>query len=131
MDKPPRPTRHEVFLNYKIWLSGLTGHGKVSAEAFALLEQTAISGRLTQAAEALGISYRKAWGLIKEAEEILGYALLDTQRGGKDGGNSSLTPAAHKLLEAYHALQQKFDRQVEEAYQEFISKLASKDSPNL
>jgi molybdate transport repressor ModE-like protein len=123
MDKPPRPTRQEVFLNYKIWLSGLTGHGKVSAEAFALLEQTAKVGRLTQAAEAIGMSYRKAWGLIKEAEDILGYPLLDTQRGGKDGGNSSLTPAALKLLEAYHALQQKFDKQVEEAYLEFLAKL--------
>lgn len=123
MDKPPRPTKTEVFLNYKIWLSGLTGHGQVNAETFGLLEGIKRFGTLKAAADNMLMSYRKAWGAVTEAEEILGYPLLDKHRGGKDGGNSSLTPAAVKLLEAYQALQQQFDERVEAAYADFISKL--------
>ncbi|MDO8898462.1 MAG: LysR family transcriptional regulator [Bacteroidales bacterium] len=119
MDKPPRPSKTNVFLNYKIWLSGLTGNGLIEDETFGLMEKIVEKGTLKAAADEAGMSYRKAWGKIRSAEEILGYALLDKHRGGKDGGNSSLTPAAFKLLEAYRALQQQFDDSVEHAFNTF------------
>ena len=123
MDTPPRPTRTDVFLNYKIWLSGLTGNGQIQPEAFSLLENIRNSGTLKAAADAADMSYRKAWGIITDAEEILGYSLLEKHRGGKDGGNSTVTPAAIKLLEAYQALQQRFDESVEKAFEEFVLRI--------
>jgi molybdate transport system regulatory protein len=71
----------------------------------------------------LNISYRKAWGDLKNAEEFLGYKLLEKQRGGKSGGTSVLTDKAHKLIEAYEALQQTFDEKIETAFQEFKKKI--------
>lgn len=123
MDKPPRPSRSDVFLNYKIWLSGLVGHGQIQSETFALLEAIRNHETLKSAADSLGLSYRKAWGQISVAEQILGYSLLVKQRGGKEGGKSSLTSSAIKLLEAYRALHQRFDESVEAAYTDFINKL--------
>ena len=64
MDKPPRPSRSDVFLNYKIWLSGLVGHGQIQSETFALLEAIRNHETLKSAADSLGLSYRKAWGQI-------------------------------------------------------------------
>lgn len=126
MDKLPKPSKTEVFLNYKIWLSSLTGHGQISGETFKILEITAEKGNLSAAAETLQISYRSAWGKVRDAEEILGYTLLTKQRGGKDGGNSTLTPAALKLLEAYKALQQEFDDSVEQAFKAFLQNISSR-----
>jgi len=126
MDKLPKPSKTEVFLNYKIWLSSLTGHGQISGDTFTILELTAEKGNLSAAAELLHMSYRNAWGKVRDAEEVVGYPLLTKQRGGKDGGNSTLTPAAYKLLEAYKALQQKFDESVEQAFHEFLQKISSK-----
>jgi len=126
MDKLPKPSKTEVFLNYKIWLSSLTGHGQISGETFNILELTAEKGNLSAAAETLQISYRSAWGKVRDAEEILGYTLLTKQRGGKDGGNSTLTPAALKLLEAYKALQQEFDDSVEQAFKAFLQNISSR-----
>ncbi len=123
MDKYPKPSRKDVFLKYKIWLSGLVGDGKVEDFTYDLLVLIHEKGSLKAASNALRVSYRKAWGNLQKAEEILGYPLIDRQRGGKDGGNSSLTPAAIRLLEAYRALQQKFDDSVEEAFREFREKL--------
>ncbi|PKP53619.1 MAG: ModE family transcriptional regulator [Bacteroidetes bacterium HGW-Bacteroidetes-1] len=123
MDKPPRPSRKEVFLNYKIWLSSLTGHGQIENDTYQLLEIIDSKGTLRAAAEDAGMSYRKAWGKITSAEDILGYPLLEKHRGGKNGGNSTLTPASHKLLEAYRALQQRFDDSIEEAFNDFVKNL--------
>lgn len=128
MDKLPRPSKTDVFLNYKIWLSGLTGHGQVEEETFSLLEQTQHHGSLAAAANALQMSYRKAWGKIQDAEETLGYPLLNKQRGGKDGGNSQLTKDAIKLLEAYRALQQKFDDSVENAFKSFLEAIKREEN---
>ena len=82
------------------------------------------NGSLKAAADQKGISYRKAWGDIKKAEELLGYQLLERQRGGKSGGNSSITKKGQKLIEAYEAFQQKLDDSVEKAYAEFKDQLS-------
>ena len=119
MDKPPKKNKRDVFLTYKIWLSGVTGDGKISDSTFALLHHIKELGSIKTAATEVGMSYRKAWGDIEQAEAILGYQLIEKHRGGKDGGNSSLTAGGQKLLEAYHALQQRFDDSVEEAFTEF------------
>ncbi len=123
MDKPPKPSRKDVFLKYKIWLSSITGDGQINDSTYDLIEQIDKLGSLKAASQALGISYRKAWGDLEKAEEILGYELTEKQRGGREGGTSVLTPAAHKLMEAYKALQQKFDDSVEEAFEEFRRKM--------
>lgn len=78
------------------------------------------------AAHKMGVSYRKAWGDLKNAEKLLGYDLTVPTRGGKDGGNSCLTEKGIKLLEAYDALHSRMDDAVESAYQEFRQKINNK-----
>ncbi len=112
-----------VFLQYKVWLSAMTGDGAVGETEYRLLKHIATSQSLKAASDDIGVSYRKAWGDLKKAEEILGYQLIEKQRGGKTGGTSVLTERAHKLIEAYEALQRTFDEKVEEAYQEFKDKI--------
>ena len=70
----------------------------------------------------MGISYRKAWGDIKKAEELLGYELTEKIRGGINGGKSNLTGKAKNLLEAYDTLHKKLDSTIEDAYAEFKEK---------
>lgn len=123
MAKRGKANRFNVLLNYKLWLSSMSGEGIISEEVYTLLNGVRDRGSLKAAAEGAGLSYRKAWGDIKHAENLLGYELTDKTRGGKDGGQSVLTPSAVKLLEAYAALQQKLDDAVEAAYEELKNKL--------
>ena len=113
----------KVFLNYKVWLSSITGNGIVGDTEYQLLKHIVENKSLKAASEHIGISYRKAWGDLKKAEELLGYQLLDRKRGGKNGGTSEVTNRAKKLIEAYEALQQTFDDQVESAFKEFQDKI--------
>jgi molybdate transport repressor ModE-like protein len=114
-----KPSKFEIFLNYKLWLSSVTGEGIIEEDRYKLLQLIREKGSLKAAAKEIHISYRKAWGDLKKMEELLGYELIIRQRGGKDGGQSQLTEKAIKLLEAYDVLHTKMDDAVEKAYEEF------------
>ena len=122
-----KPSKFEIFLNYKLWLSSVTGEGIIEEDRYALLKQIHELGSLKSASDKLGISYRKAWGDLKQAERLLGYDLITRKRGGKSGGESFLTEKAKKLLEAYDALHTRMDDAVEQAYEEFRNKTKNMD----
>lgn len=126
MVKRRKSSRFNVLLNYKLWLSSMSGEGIISEDVYTLLVGINDYGTLKAASEKAQISYRKAWGTIKEAENILGYELTRKLRGGKDGGQSLLTDEARRLLEAYAALHQKLDDAVEAAYEEMRNKMEKK-----
>ena len=60
----------------------------------ALLAGIESGGKLTQAAEAAGISYRHAWNLVDQWEGFFGAALLEKEQGR----GSTLTPLGERLL---------------------------------
>ena len=56
---------------------------------------------LRAAAMSIGMAYSKAWTILKNAQQSLGFKLLDSTTGGKHGGGATLTPEGEKLLDAY------------------------------
>ena len=46
-----------------------------------LLSSIQTDGAILQAAKAVNLSYRHAWGLLREAEKVFGGALLEKKRG--------------------------------------------------
>ncbi len=116
---------NNIKFNYKIWLStnddkGIMGDGK-----WKILKAIEEYGSLKAATEALGITYRRTWGDLKEIEETLGFPLLERSRGGKDGGQTQLSPEGKKLVEAFDSFHKKVDQTIEEAFDEFRQKLNS------
>jgi molybdate transport repressor ModE-like protein len=86
---------------YKFWLE--TDDGYVFGEGtFELLEGIREKGSLTASAQDLHMSYRHAWGIIKQMEKNLGQTVLITYKGGKHGGGGAkLTPIGTRLLRTY------------------------------
>ena len=56
---------------------------------------------LRSAAADMGMAYSKAWTIIKNSEKALGYPLLTSTTGGKNGGGAALTAEGEALLTAY------------------------------
>ena len=81
----------------------LLGPGRV-----ALLRTTAELGSLYKAAQALGMSYRWAWGRIRDSERELGFNLLAQDVPGR-GRRKTLTPEARELLVWYTSLEKSLD----------------------
>jgi len=108
---------------FKLWLStrdieGVFGDGK-----WRLLKAIESTGSLTSASESLRISYRKAWGDLKKAQEALNVALVKKQRGGILGGQTTLTEQGKKWIKAYTRFRSDIEKAVEKAYEKHIKAL--------
>ncbi|MCB2221828.1 MAG: LysR family transcriptional regulator [Bacteroidetes bacterium] len=108
-----------VRFNYKIWLSTADDQGILGDGKWQILKAIEKHGSLKAATQALNITYRRTWGDLKKIEEMLGFAILEKERGGKDGGKSTLTPEGKKLVEAFDEFHEKMDSYMEEAFEEF------------
>lgn len=75
---------------------------------------------LRSASAQMGLSYSKAWRLLKTAEADLGIPLMATQKGGAQRAGSTLTPEGEDLLERYLAFEQEARRQVQAAFDKYF-----------
>jgi molybdate transport system regulatory protein len=108
---------------FKLWLNikdvqGVFGDGK-----WRLLGAINKKGSLKQASEALGMSYRKAWGDLKKAQGALRVTLVEKQRGGVLGGKTTLTSQGKKWVKAYTRFRSDIEKAVAKAYKKHIAGL--------
>ncbi len=100
---------------FKIWLDD---KGKVFGRGPSeLLKRVEATGSLNRAASQMGMSYSKAWRLIKTMEEKLGFALLDKKVGGPAGGGSKVTPRARELIKRYDRFEKDVKESIERIYE--------------
>lgn len=72
-----------------------------------LLEQIDKTGSISAAGKAMGMSYKRAWGLVQALNEGFGQPLVESSRGGAEQGGARLTDAGRSVLEHYRAMQNK------------------------
>jgi molybdate transport system regulatory protein len=114
---------YNIFLKFNVWLEDTKGESILGNGKFELIEGIDQLGSLKAAADKMGISYRKAWGMIRDAEEKLGFCLTEKHRGGQHGGNSVLTPEGKELIEAYKELLLEFDEAIYQITKKFFNKV--------
>jgi molybdate transport system regulatory protein len=100
---------------FKLWLE-VDGALVMSDYRAVLLEHVRRTGSLRAAADALDLSYRRAWGKVRELEQSLGYPVMHSEAGGHGGGKSQLTAAGEQLLEQYEAFQAECSAAIASAY---------------
>ncbi len=83
------------------------GHPRFGPGKAALLELIRDQGSITRAGKAMGMSYKRAWSLVEEMNAMFVAPLVESSRGGADGGGARLTVAGAAVLAAYRALEQK------------------------
>ncbi|PLX22091.1 MAG: hypothetical protein C0597_02840 [Marinilabiliales bacterium] len=123
MAGPKGSKYYDVFLKFNVWLENTGGESILGNGKFELIEGIDQLGSLKAAADKLGISYRKAWGMIRDAEEKLGFCLTEKHRGGQHGGNSVLTEEGKELIEAYKELLIEFDEAIYQITKKFFNKV--------
>lgn len=85
-------------------------------DLFNLLDYIKNHGSITSAAQKLDVSYRYAWGLIRDAEKTMGLKLVEKKVGGHSGGGTFLTDEGRKILLKY----KKFKNEVDGNLHQFI-----------
>jgi molybdate transport system regulatory protein len=76
------------------------GPGKV-----LLLEAVDEHGSISAAGRAIGMSYKRAWDLIDEMNQIFASAVVDSKSGGKQGGGATLTALGNRVVKTYRAME--------------------------
>jgi molybdate transport system regulatory protein len=76
------------------------GPGKI-----ALLEAIRSTGSISAGARSLGMSYRRAWLLVKEVNHALREHAVTAETGGRSGGGAALTPVGQRVINLYRAIE--------------------------
>jgi len=97
----------------------LTENAYVGPGRADLLDGIARTGSISAAGKAMGMSYKRAWGLVQALNEGFGRPLVETARGGAAQGGAHLTPLGEEVLARYRAMQ----RATEAAIAEDVSAL--------
>lgn len=90
------------------------GFGPGVARLMRLVEQY---GSISAACKEMGLSYSKAWKMVKSTEEDLGFPLMAGTRGGEHGGNTVLTREGKEMLERYTAFMEEADQELTRLFQ--------------
>lgn len=97
-----------VDVGLNIWLK--SGKETVFCQGRALLlERIREHGSLRQAAKSLRMSYRAAWGKLKQTHDVLGYELIALSGSGPK--RYRLTRRGQEILEAYWSWRKKVEAQ--------------------
>ena len=78
-------------------------HGPAD-KRIAILRQIGAGGSISQAARAVGVSYKAAWQALDTLTNLAGVPLVERVVGGAGGGGAVLTPAGQALLDAAQAM---------------------------
>lgn len=96
-----------------LWLEH-DGQVAISLWRVALLEAVGRTGSISSAAEQMRVPYRVAWSKIRQMEDALGVALIETRTGGADGGGAVLTEAAERYVTSFRGLRGRLEAWVQE-----------------
>jgi len=130
MAGPKGSKYYDIFLKQQIQLVTKEDDTIINEEGFTLLTEIKKEQSIVAASRNMGISYRKAWGLLREIENVLGFQLVGKHRGGKDGGKTDLTSEGLELTNAYIDLKAELEENVHDTVKNFfkrINKIAGKE----
>lgn len=80
--------------------SAAIGPGKI--RLLELIEET---GSISAAGRAMDMSYRRAWLLVDELNQIFREPVATTAHGGRAGGGASLTPFGKRVVAGYRKME--------------------------
>lgn len=92
------PDNNDAILRLRVWIEQ-EEELYIGIGSTLLLQHIEKLGSLRKAAEALGMSYRRAWGKLKNAEQRIGQPLVEKTKG--KGQRFNLTPFGKELMEQF------------------------------
>lgn len=105
----------------KVWIEDdlhnlIFGGGKT--EVLEFIDQT---GSIKEAADKVGMNYKKAWSHVKILQENIADELVVVNKGRANGG-TTLTPKARELIQAYKILQHDINEYSKKRFKELFEK---------
>lgn len=113
--------KHNIKPKFKLWLAAEDSAAAFGDGKWRLLCAIEKYQSLRLACEQLGMSYRKGWGDLKRAEELLGFALVEKTRGGPQGGKTTLTEKGTAILKSYRKFRSELEKTAQKNFKKYLS----------
>ena len=91
------------------------GH-RLGAGKVELLEHIVETGSISQAAKKMKMSYRRAWLLIDELNQMFAKPCVESSKGGAGGGGAKVTDFGQKIIAAFRALEKRMATEADAAF---------------
>jgi molybdate transport system regulatory protein len=108
----------------KLWVEQ-DGKLALSGYRVRLLRLIDETGSLSEAAARMKLSYRRAWGKVREIELNLGVKLVESEAGGAGGGGSRLTPEGRRLVDLFERFESTAERDLSEEFRRIFDRTSS------
>lgn len=104
----------------KIWIEDndrnlIFGSGKT--EVLKFIDET---GSISQAAQKVGMNYKKAWNHIQILQNHIEDDLVFTQKGRGENSGSTLSPKARELIQTYEILDYDIKKYAKKRFKELF-----------
>lgn len=107
-------------IDYKLTLRLVLENKSFGPGPMGLLQGVEQTGSLHKSAENMGMSYSKAWTMIKNLEKEWGFELLIRQSGGMHGGGSVISEQGKDLLSRYISMLKDVEKATEIALDKYF-----------
>ena len=104
-----------IALQGAVWMT-VGGENLGGQSRVGLLRAIAEHGSITQAARAIGMSYKGAWDAVDAMNNLAGAPLVERSAGGRGGGSTRLTTRGLELVERF--------ARIDEAHRRFVQLLS-------
>jgi molybdate transport system regulatory protein len=84
---------------------GFVGRGRIE-----LLRRIGATGSISQAAKAMGMSYKHAWDAVDAMNNLSEEPLVRRRTGGRHGGGTELTDEGRRLIAVYETAEQEHSK---------------------
>ncbi len=105
---------------FKVWVAFASGaklgHGR--AELLGLIDRL---GSIQRAVNEMGMSYRNAWGYLRELERAAGFKLLERPAGCGPGAGTRLTAGGRQFLERYQRFEAEIAKEADRRFRRIFS----------
>ena len=98
-----RPHKTDVRTRLSVRIDLASG-GHFGSRKIALLEAIQAQGSISEAARAVGMTYRSAWQWVEEINGALHEPAVTAKAGGRKGGGAVLTPIGIQIVDRYRAM---------------------------
>ncbi len=107
--KPPKKEPAGLAVQGGLWLES-NGKTLLGAQRIDLLEAIEKHGSITQAAQAISLSYKAAWDSVEAMNNLSEQPLVIRNAGGASGGGTRLTEHGYELVRLYRLLESGYSR---------------------
>jgi molybdate transport system regulatory protein len=101
---PPPVKISTIELSIRLDLPGI---GHIGPGKIELLKQIRAHRSISAAARAMNMSYRRAWLLVQELNDLFAEPVVEKWLGGPSRGGAALTSSGERLVASYEAVVQK------------------------